>query len=288
MPVNLLAICRSGENLVIKRVKTNGDVQNALEGVFAAQEQDFYAGVDQDVLFDGGWKPEKNELLMAAATQGMVALLDAAKGNLTALHEIAAANFANEGIRALAVVSGAGDNLKLLIQNFSARQILGRNISMIWDGDTFTKLTAPAFTIGASLAGVLDAQYLRFKSFSNIKMVFDLANLYQEASDAEIDTFAQHATLQLDDVAGFKGIADQTMRKLVHAISAKGVLDTYDITAISAAALAQDFQLVVSGTKLQVPADRAGAKQLMHFLDEGLFRGPLSGNAYITNSKRKV
>lgn len=288
MPVNLFAICRVGETFTLKRVKTNGDVQKTLEGVFAAQEQDFYAGVDQEVLFDGGWKPEKNELLMAPVTPEMLALLEAAKGNLTALHEINAPNFSNEGIRALAVLAGAPDNRKLLIQNFSARQILGRGISMIWDGDTFTKLEAPAFSIGTALAGVVDAQYVRFKSFTNIKMIFDLANLYQEASNAEIDIFAQHATLQIGDVDAFKGVADQTIRKLVHAVCSKGVLDTYDLTAISAAAHAQNFQLVITGNRIQMPGDRAGAKQLMHFLDEGFFRGPLSGDAYITNSKRKV
>lgn len=160
-------------------------------------------------------------------------------------------------------------------------------MAFVWDGSTFDRLTAPAFSIGTSLAGIIDGQEIKFKSFSNIKMIFDLANLYQVASDAEIDQFSLHASLEMDS-AVFKDIADQTIRKLVHAVSKRGILDAYDINAISNAAQVQSFDLTVTNGKIVVPVDRAGSKRLMHFLDEGFFRGPLSGDAYITNSKRKA
>lgn len=288
MSVNLLAICRPANNFILKRVKTTAAVQNLLEGVFTAQEAAFLSGIDAEIAFDGGWKPEKNELLVAPTTPAITAIWDAALGNIPALDELNPAHFVNEGIRALAVVVGQGDGRHVLLQNFSARQILDRRIAFVWDGETFNRLTAPSFSIGTALSGILTADAVKFKSFSNIKMIFDLANLYKEATDAQIDAFSVHASIRVDDVDGFKAVADQTIRKLVNAVSTKGVLDSYDTAAISAAAEAQHFDLQVGNGKIIFPADRAGTKRLLHFLDEGFYRGPLSGDAYITNSKRKV
>jgi len=263
-------------------------VQDLLEGIFTSQEAEFLSGVDTEVAFDGGWRPEKNELLVAPVTEDITAVWDLAVGNLTALDEVAYDQFANEGIRALAVVLGQGTERRLLLQNFSARQILDRKLAFTWDGDTFNRLTAPSFSIGTALSGILTSEAVKFKSFSNIKMIFDLANLYQEATNAQIVDFSTHASVSIGDVEGFKVVADQTIRKLVNAVVAKGVLDTYDVTAISTAAAAQSFGLTVANGQIVFPADRAGAKRLMHFLDEGFYRGALSGDAYITNSKKRA
>ena len=40
--------------------------------------------------------------------------------------------------------------------------------------------------------------------------------------------------------------------------------------------------------KIKVPTDRAGLKQLLRFLDDGLYEASLSGQRYVTNSKKKV
>lgn len=288
MPVNLLAICRPANEFILKRVKVTSDVQDLLEGVFVSQEAEFLAGVDSEIVFDGGWKPDKNELLVAPSTEAISSIWAAATGNVIALDELDSASFSNEGIKALAVMMGQGEGRRLLLQNFSARQILDRRIAFIWDGDTFNRLTAPSFSIGTALSGILTAEQVKFKSFSNIKMIFDLANLYQEATNAQIDDFATHAAIAIGDVEAFKAVADQTIRKLVNAVVAKGVLDAYDVSAIHTAAVSQSFDLSVDAGKIVFPADRAGAKRLMHFLDEGFYRGPLSGDAYITNSKRKA
>jgi hypothetical protein len=286
--VNLLAICRPTDDFVLKRVKVTSDVQKLLEGVFVSQEAEFLSGVDSEIAFDGGWKPDKNELLVAPSTESIAAIWTGATGNVIALDELDSANFGNEGIKALAVLIGQGDGRRLLLQNFSARQILDRRIAFVWDGETFNRLTAPSFSIGTALSGILTEHQVKFKSFSNIKMIFDLANLYQEATNAQIDDFSTHASISIADVEAFKGVADQTIRKLVNAVAAKGVLDTYDVSAIQTAAVAQSFDLHVDAGKIVFPGDRAGAKRLMHFLDEGFYRGPLSGDAYITNSKRKA
>jgi hypothetical protein len=44
----------------------------------------------------------------------------------------------------------------------------------------------------------------------------------------------------------------------------------------------------VNNAKIEVPEERAGLKQLLRFLDDGLYEAPLSGERYVTNSKQKL
>lgn len=287
--MNLLAICRTANGFTLKRVVTTQPVQNMLEGVFLAQETTFQNGITDEVDFDGSWKPDENELLRSAVSDEMTAIWSLTQQNVTALDELDAPNFLSEGVRATCVVVGNGASRRLLIQNFSSRQILGRTaLAFVYDGNTFNQLTSPAFTLATNLSAVMTQTHLKFRSYNNVKMIFDLANLYQEATNAQIDTFAGHASLHVADVNGFKGFADQTLRKLVNAISKKAVLDNFTPAQIATAAAQATLDVLLDNGRIVIPQNKADAKKLMHFLDEGFYRGPLSGVAYITNSKRRA
>lgn len=286
MPVNLLAVCRQNNLLVLKRVKVSAAVQDQLEGIFVQQEQVFVEGVTDEVVFDGGWTPEPNEHLIAPATDEATAVFAAAQGNLVALPEVDAAGFENEGIRALCVLMQRPAGPRLLLQEFSARQMLERRFSLVLDGDTFNRLTQPAFTIGASLAGMIEGDKIKFRKFSRIKLIFDLVNLYQEATDAEVENFCGLGTIEIGDVERFKGKADQKMRKLIHAIVERETLERFTPAEIQAAAAGEGFQVDLADGKIVVPQPKTDAKALLHFLDNGLYRGALGGEIFITNSKR--
>lgn len=286
MPVNLLALCKQANGLLVKRIRVSGDVQGQLEGVFIQQEQTFYDGVNEEVPFDGGWKPEPNELLFAPATDEALAVFDAAQGNVVAMPEINPAAFTEENIRGLAVLVQRPGGPRLLMQGFSAAQILERRFSLVLDGNTFNRLTQPAFSIGASLVGVIENGRIKFNNFTRIKQIFDLASLYQEATNAELDDFCALPHLQIADAAAFRTMADQKMRKLIHAISGRGTLDVYTPGQIAAAGESQGFPVAVVDDRIVVPATKPDAKDLLHFLDHGLYRAALSGEIYITNSKR--
>lgn len=286
MPVNLLALCKPGPDFVVKRVMTTAEVQGQLEGIFIQQEQTFLSGVNEEVLFDGGWSPEPNELLYAPVTAVASAVFQAAQGNIVAMPPVNAAAFENEGIRALAVLVQGHAGPRLLLQEFSARQLLERRFNLILDGDTFNRLTQPAFSLGASLAGIIADDRIKFRLFNRIKLIFDLTNFYQEATNAQLDTFCALPTLQIADAAAFKSMADQKMRKLINAISERNTLGNYTPAQIAAAADAEGFQVEIVGDRIVMPATKANAKALLHFLDNGLYRAALGGELFITNSKR--
>jgi hypothetical protein len=287
MPVNLLAVCREANGLTVKRVKVTADVQSQLEGVFIQQEQEFLDGITEEIAFDGGWRPESNELLFTPVTDEAAAVLAAAQGNIVAMPDVNAANFAGEGIRALAVLVQRPAGPRLLLQEFSARQLLEKRFSLILDGETFSRLTEPAFAIGASLAGMIDDGRIKFTKYSRIRQIFDLTSMYQEATDAELDAFCGLDSLDVGDTASFKSKADQTMRKLIHAITKRDTLNDYTPEQIATAAAGEGFQVAVVNNRLVVPTEKADAKALLHFLDNGLYRAAFGGEIFITNSKRR-
>lgn len=286
MPVNLLAICRPAGVLTVKRVKVTAEVQNQLEGIFIQQEQMFVDGITEEVAFDGGWNPEPNEHLVTQVTDEAAAIFAAAQGNIVALPEVNPANFEAEGIRALGVLVQRPAGPRLLLQEFSARQMLERRFSLILDGDTFNRLTQPAFAIGASLAGIVEDDKIKFQKFSRIKLIFNLISLYQEATDAEVEDFCALSCVEVGNIEKFKKQADQKMRKLINAITKRDTLSKFTPAQIEAAAAGENFQIQVANGKIVHPTAKADAKVLLHFLDNGLYRGPLGGEIFITNSKR--
>ncbi len=289
MPIDLLAICKVGGALTLKRVVVTQPVQELLEGVFAGQEANFLRDITGEVDFDGSWKPEDDELLRAQPVGDVAALWGLSTQNVIALDHVNPTNIPNEGIRGLCVAMGEGDQRRLLIQNFSARQLLNRGaLAFVYEAGVFNQLTQPAFAISNNLSAILYQDFLKFRSYSNVKMIFDLTNVYQEATNAQIDAFGAHGSLVVADIQAFKAFSDQGIRKLVNAVSKKGVLDNFLPVQIVEAAASSMLEIALDNGRLVVPQNRADAKKLLHFLDEGFYRGPLSGVAFITNSKRRA
>jgi Domain of unknown function (DUF4868) len=286
MPVNLLAICKVQGNLLLKRVRVTADVQNQLEGIFIQQEQEFFADVDEEILFDGGWDPDSNEIIYTPVTPSAAAILEAAQQNIIAIEEIDPNAFENEGIKGLAVLMGDENAYRLLIQEFSARQILDRRFTLTLDNETFNRLTQPTFAIGATLAGVIAQGRIKFKKLSRIRQIFDLTDMYREATDAELETFCNIESVNVGNVDAFKQISDQKMRKLVHAIVARGTLTEFSAEQIVEAGNSQGFVIQLENGQVSIPVGKSDAKALLYFLDNGLYRAALGGQIFITNSKR--
>ena len=215
------------------------------------------------------------------------AVLDAAKKDIISLPTLNAKRFDQENIKALAVLIKNHGKEKLLIQEFSPRQSIERKFSLVLDGDTFGRLTSPAFSIGSTLTGILEDDKIKFRLFSRMKIVFDLTDIYQEATDTEVEDFCKLSRIGVADHEAFKNIADQKMRKLIHVIIDRNTLGKYTASQIAEAAATQGFDISVKKHQIVMPSEKGDAKALLHFLDDGLYRAALTGEIFITNSKRK-
>jgi len=286
--MTLLAYCKTNNGNAVKRIPMTNPVQNGLEALFLNQENAFRAGRPNEVAFDGDWNPDEDELLTLVVSQEVTDIIAVATGNALALPVIDTAHFEAENIRALFTVAGNDGAQRLLVQRFTGMQMLNRKRALLLHGNNFRELTEPAFTIGSSLCCVVENGLIKFDSYHNLRAIFDLTEFYQEATDADIDTIAAHASINIAHLDAFKDEATQTLRKLVHKVMHSGVLDQHTPQDIQAKAASTGLVLALDNGVLQVPDDKALARQFFRFLDDSLYEAALSGQRYVTNSKRAI
>lgn len=284
---NLFALCKlTNQPVTIKRVEIAQPVQNIIGGLFQQQAADFLDGVDEEVAFGGDYKPDADEILVLNAPEE-VATMEAALGNPLGVEVMDSRNFVNENIKGLFVSLGDGDNGRTLIQTFSAQQFLARNrVALIFDGNSFRRVTEPSFAIDNKLVAIAENGQLKFKSFHLLKRIFVLEAVYREATDQQIETFCQHASLLVDDVEQVKIHSDQIIRRLIHAVQAANVLDQSTVVEIQTKAQELGLNLTVRNDQLVIPNDRKQLKGFLKFLDESIYAGPLSARPLVANSKR--
>ena len=274
----------------IKRVGVDQPLQTELIQIFEDQRVLFEGGVDTEVAFNGDWKPGSNEVLTLDDISESQIMIDSINANATSFSNLVISNFVNEPIKAIFTGITTNGLTKVLVQKFSARQALYLNqlpIIKMLIGNTFVKSTDDIFTIDNKLVAIVEGNKTKFKSFHNARMVFDLANYYKEATDDDLTEVSQHASIEIADLSGFIAQADSQVRKMVHSIKGSDILDTYTVNDIStAAANFPNLPIVVNNGKITLLSDKKQLKEVLHFLLEDIYKGPLSGSDYLTNSKR--
>lgn len=274
----------------IKRIRVNKPLQSELIQIFEDQRVLFEQGVDTEVVFNGDWKPDANEVLTIDDISESTLMTNAINANASSFPDLNISNFSNEPIKAIFTGITTNGQTKVFVQKFSSRQALSLNplpIIKMQKGNTFVKNTDDIFTIDNKLVAIIEGNRTKFKSFHNARMVFDLSEFYREATDEDLTRISQHASLEIADLESFISEADTQVRKMVHSIESSGVLDSYTVTQIStAAANFPDIPVVVNNGKITLPSDKKELKEVLHFLLEDIYKGPLSGSDYLTNSKR--
>jgi hypothetical protein len=285
----LYAICRIGNIPLVKRVLLNNGIKQQVTNIFLAQESSFLSGINAEISFDGSWKPDPDEILVAANVPDVQIFQTAIAHNPVSLPAIDANNFESENIRALAVVVGTRNNRRALLQSFGPQLVLSRKISFVLQGGVFNRLTEPGFSLDDGLVGmVTHAGALKFKSYFLIRRVFDLAHTYREATHVELVSFCDHDSISIADPTFFIDDADEGIRKLVHAVIETGVLDDNTVGVIRRRASSIGFAIQVRSGQIVFPNDRKSKKALLSFLLNKVYQGPLSQQLLITNSNRPL
>lgn len=287
MPQNLFAACRINKELKAKRVHLDRSVQQDIETIFRDQEADFRQDVTDEVDFDGDWKPEPNEFLTIDVPQEAQIFVDAINSNAVSIPSIDTKEFGQEGIKALFTGFSNNGSTKVLIQQFSSRQMLSNKFALVFQGNAFRRLVDQAFTLDTSLTCILEDGKLKFKSFHKMRSIIDLSDFYREATETEVRSFAKHPTFKVADVERFLSQSDQTIRKLIHSVTRMETLDNYSAKAIKEAAKDVKMDIAMKKRRIVMPESRAEVKILLHFLNDGLYEAPLSKQRYVTNSKKR-
>lgn len=186
--------------------------------------------------------------------------------------------------------SSSGE-LSVAYQLFKKNQYLTRSgVSLILSSGTFNELATPGIIISYEIVALYEQGELLFNSYFQARQVLELAQYYREATQSDIDSFVSSDSVFVEDVEEFNSIADTWVRRKLAIIQDGGLLDSISVSDI--ALKASEFGIAISirdegGVKaIDVPRDKKSVKELLRFLDEDYFEGPLSAAKYLSNSKR--
>lgn len=285
MPNNLFALVGDRNQLDVRRVQVSAEIQQQLAGLFFSFKSHFLDGIDEEIEFTHSWKADEDELFYISDNDQAEELSDLLIAGALDFEAIDPENFEHENVKAL--VFSPDDDGDFLVQYFYASQHLSRRgFTLFFDGDTFTKFEEPGFSIGQKIDLVFENGRLKFKNFNIAKRVFDVLGNYTEASDGQVDQFANMDVVQIDDLDEFKAILNQTTRKLISAIASEGTLDDVAVDEIVVSADGLGLAIEVENGRIVFPTDKQRLKHLLRFLDHGVYNSPLiADRRFIANSK---
>ena len=286
MPQNLFAACKEDGVLIAKRVRLDATVQQDVEDLFSRQEDDFREDVTEEVEFDGSWKPDTDEFLAIDVPEDAEFFEQTIRADATAVQDIDTDNFLDEDIKALFTGRVVNRNVIVLVQRFTSQQVLSKKFSLLQRGNAFRQLTDNAFTFDSKLTCIIEGDKVKFKSLFNLRSIINMTDLYREATSQEVRTFGAHQRLHVADMENFLNNTSQTSRRLIQAVAGAGTLDAHTVEQIRRAAARTGLVLTVERHRIVMPTNKAEIKQLLQFFNESRYLGPLSQQAYVTNSLR--
>jgi len=289
MPQSFYTVCYPNTGLEIKRIRLSNPVRIKLEGLFDDQKTELLADVQNEVDFDGDWHPESDEILTIDPTPEIQSCINVINNPAVNITDLDIAAQGTHPVKAIFTGSANNGQTELLMQKFSPSQILGRNkLALLLNNNTFGELTGDAFTLDGKLVCIIEGGKVKFKSFHNLRTIFELSTFFTVATDDDINSFAGHASLNIADLNDFKNISDVGMRKQIHAIIKNDTLSNYTAVQIRTAAQRAGINCNVNNGQIQMPDDKADIKNLLYFLNDGLYEAPLSSIQYIANSKKAM
>jgi hypothetical protein len=284
--MNLFALMRDPGPRILRFPLTR-ELQREVARAFAEQLASFEDSIENVLAFDGGYMPEEDEALEIAGFRDVDGIMDAIERPIR-VEWFNSDQHSLENVRALFFGYQRGGRNAALIQSFERRRLISKNtLSMLFSGDTFQRIRDDGITLDNRLLAVLENGVITFKSFHFLRRVFDLSEQYREATNEEVEAFASHDSLAVEDVENFVASAGPLIRKKISLIARSGILDAHTGRQIAHAAVQFNLQIEIDGDdRIVLPTEKAALRKLLKFLDEDYYESPLSRTRFVSNSKR--
>jgi hypothetical protein len=277
---NFFALLKGG---VIKKITLNRSVSTEIRDIFLKAGLHFKSSDIEEIEFDGNYRIDPDEILFVSFL--LPELLTAAIANPISVQIL---NLEKDEIQALFWVEKKDEkNAIIYFQNFDNRKVLKNKHILTFSAETYTKLDASAFVVDETISAVFDSNKLFFKSYTNANKIFSLAEFYQAATDVDIDTFAKNKSIDID-VKWFKESSNSTIRKQITLIQKSNILKDLNVVKIKNDAANFELEIKVSKGKICFPNDVRVCKDILAYLNENLYVGPITGTKLRTNSHRPL
>jgi hypothetical protein len=262
------------------QVDIRAKFESSIADLDAADVEDFEAGYSAD---PGVATRIENYELPAGFQQ----LLKASTA--TALPELNPSEVEEAGLRALIGVRWNGVKPAFIaVQRVDARHVLSPH--KMWfgfvEGDTFTRLTQPAFQVPEDVDAVYQDGTLLIRNWIRTDAVLDLSAWNRMASFEETDTFLNDGPFEVPADFSLEVCADQVVRRKVAGILASKVLDNCTVKQLQTYATKCGISFAVRKRRIVVPTNKRDFKALISYLNQDMLFFPPTDEMWITNSKK--
>lgn len=309
MPTNFLAILRDSTGISVRHVIVTRDIQNELQAVFQRQAESFLSFQTQAHVQDGkqqivtseseriGFFPiytlHDNTQVFEVTNYSLDGpILSAAKAP-DSVAPLTLDEHTIPKLRAFCASETTRSSTRILFQSFDRRRTLSTGRwTFLQSGDTFSRLDRPGFTLGDNIQAIYENGVLLFRSFAVVSRFVNLVAIFNEASDEKISEVLSHDAIHVADLNEVLKGADTIMRKQFAAVSELGVLDDVRPNAVKTTAAEFDIDIDIGRhegkLKIEFPTKKKDQKELLTFLTEGYYIGPITGKKYQSNSHRPL
>lgn len=292
---NLFALV-DDDDRPIRRIPLTADLNAELAQLFAEQKAALL-NERQAIAFTGSYNVDDGEIFTIADYPLPSAIGQAIGNPLTC--PVLNLNTETQRIKALFSGNWSATARAVSFQVFDTGKLLSNRWTLvglpIHAGDTYKRLEEPGLILQDKLTAYFDNGTLYFYSYHNTKRILGLSDYYREATDTDLDAFADTDLFVFENRERFKQQADSIIRKKIALLQKNEVLNDISVTDIQAVAntfnaeLPQEHHInivVNNDGKLVIPGDRKQLKELIRFLDEDYVTAPLTKRKCLTNSKQ--
>ncbi|WP_285129198.1 Kiwa anti-phage protein KwaB-like domain-containing protein [Leclercia adecarboxylata] len=293
--MELFAITDSSIPRRIVKIDIDALAQPVVEEIFLNQEANFYGDDDEEVEFCASYSVRDNEYFVINGFDDEIGVLNAIQTPdaipVWDPQEISVHYFK-------AIFSGIPEHdnhpAKVLIQAFDRRQIINNERSLFQmvtqPNNRFSVSNRPGFSLSDRLTALLIGEKLIFKSFFMLRRFFNMEEYFNEATREDLASFISNDIFEVNNQDNFIENADSSIKKKVSLIMSSGILEDHTIDKLKDCADNIGYQLHISenngSRKIIMPSQKKDIKQLLYFLDQGVFNSIITNELMLTNSKR--
>jgi hypothetical protein len=275
----------------ILRMPIEQDAAAEVRELFLDLSRKFFKGVSEFVDFDPGYQLTEDECFQIAEFEVPDELLAVCAAPTTA-EDLEAADLTGDNgprIKAIIGYDFSGKKKELMFQTFDPRRMFSPGKGVFrFDRGVFHELKSPVISIEHGLAGVWRDGTLFFRKLGSIRRVFDFELYELQATEEQMTSFAGHSKIQCKDSKAFVTGANRWSRGKIARILKNKVLDDSTLMHLQAAAHTVSFDLPVVGDKIVLPEGGVELKRLLQFLDDDMYRGPVSDRQFLSSGKREI
>lgn len=274
----------------VVRFELDAAVQPELRAFWNSQIDTFNCN-EELISFDGNYRPETGELLYIDNFDDIDGLAEAA-ADPSKIPKVEGDDELLGSVKALFVGRQEEGQWVVYLQAFDRRRLMSvRGFSIFHDKTVFKRIESAGLTLDNRIAAKLVGKRLYFRDFFYARQIFDLSSYYQEATDADIQRFAEVPEIKVPDLEKFRLASDSWVRRKIWLIQQSTILQEVPMAKLKE--VAAGFDLTIESEigedgfeRIVIPEGRREIKNLLRYLDEDYYKSSLTSRSYRTNSKK--